>query len=388
MRLSDIRVTLVVPLEAGQAPDPARLAECCAQLRSQRCEFDVLLAGMGPAPKLECDPDCTWDWVEASQPGLAPAAMSGLEAARGEVVVILDEGMGYDLADVARILAPLLDGSAELVMGSRLTPSRGGLRALAGWLARKIVATSDPLSGLIGVRKSAFDAASEQLSAVGSKFSFELIAKVPGPVLDVPVRRPHVGRRSWPSLDDVRHWKRLADHRFGNFSRLIQFCTVGASGMVVDLTAYAAFQWAFARTPLHYKEVSLFRFAWPAQLASAAVAAVLIALVWNFTLNRRLTFNDSRSGSIVRQFLAYAASNAISVPVSLFLRLQLPDWSPFFDRHRLAAAVVGIVVATTISFSMARWIVFRREPEVRDKSTDRSTQLTPDVVLHAAPAQR
>ena len=31
------------------------------------------------------------------------------------------------------------------------------------------------------------------------------------------------------------------DDRFGNASRLIQFCAVGASGMIVDLTCYALF---------------------------------------------------------------------------------------------------------------------------------------------------
>ena len=34
----------------------------------------------------------------------------------------------------------------------------------------------------------------------------------------------------------------------------------------------------------------------------------------------------------------------------------------FFQRHKLAAAVVGIVAATGISFSMSRWIVFSRRP--------------------------
>ena len=36
--------------------------------------------------------------------------------------------------------------------------------------------------------------------------------------------------------------KRLADDRFGNFSRLLQFCVVGASGMVIDLSGPPARQ--------------------------------------------------------------------------------------------------------------------------------------------------
>jgi dolichol-phosphate mannosyltransferase len=135
---------------------------------------------------------------------------------------------------------------------------------------------------------------------------------------------------------------------------------VGASGMVVDLALYALLQ-------------ALFRRIWPADgevtsgvsgsLATARVLAILVALVWNFTLNRRLTFNDSRAGSIVRQFLTYALGNALGILVSLTLSLCLPLYFPFFNAHRLAAAVVGIVLATGISFSMSRWVVFIRRPE-------------------------
>jgi dolichol-phosphate mannosyltransferase len=105
------------------------------------------------------------------------------------------------------------------------------------------------------------------------------------------------------------------------------------------------------------------RFSWP--LATAGALSILIALVWNFTLNRRLTFNDARRGSVARQFATYALGNALGIAVSLFLRLYLPLHIGFFARHRLAAAVVGIVVATGISFSMSRWVVFIRRPESR-----------------------
>ncbi|MGD0040075.1 MAG: hypothetical protein ABSE84_06565, partial [Isosphaeraceae bacterium] len=48
--------------------------------------------------------------------------------------------------------------------------------------------------------------------------------------------------------------------------------------------------------------------------------------------------------------------------VSLSLRLFLPQYVGFFARHKLVAAVVGIIVATGISFSMSRWVVFIRKP--------------------------
>ena len=363
------QISLVIPLEAERALPPDRLAACCRALEAKGFAYEVLIVGNGTAPAIPGPSKAIDVRLIPSKPGLAPEAVAGLEAARGETVVILDEGMGYDLADIGDLVEPLLRGEADMVFGSRLTRRRGGLRSLLGICFQKMVGTTDPLSGLIAVRKAAYHEAASRLKPVGSKFSFELLAKVDGRLCDVQVRRPHRRRRDLPTWDDVRHWKRLADHKFGNFSRLVQFCAVGASGMLVDLTTYALAQSVLARTPLLHGTTRLWRFEWPSSLAVSAVIAVSVALVWNFTLNRRLTFNDARAGSIIRQFLTYALSNAISVPFSLFLRLQLPAWHPFFARHRLAAAVVGIVAATTISFSMARWLVFRK-PKPGQTGTD------------------
>jgi dolichol-phosphate mannosyltransferase len=136
---------------------------------------------------------------------------------------------------------------------------------------------------------------------------------------------------------------------------------VGASGMIVDLSFYAILQWLLSFTWLAARQSALFSCSW--HLAIAAALAITIALVWNFTLNRRLTFNDARKESVFRQFLTYALSNALAIALSFSVRLYLPGRVPFFARHRLAAAVVGIVAATGISFSMARWLVFARRPD-------------------------
>ena len=58
-----------------------------------------------------------------------------------------------------------------------------------------------------------------------------------------------------------------------------------------------------------------------------AVLAIAIALTWNFSLNRRLTFNDARRGSIGRQYLRYVLSNLLGIGVSLTLSLVLPNQS-------------------------------------------------------------
>ena len=199
----------------------------------------------------------------------------------------------------------------------------------------------------------------------GSRLALDLLAGPFETRIDVPVTT-RSGDRILPGairIDDLRQLKRVLDHRFGTFSRLVQFCMVGASGMVVDLTLYALFQLLFARFWPLPSGPSVSGFSW--SLATARALSILVALVWNFALNRRLTFNDARRGSILRQFVNLCAGQCAWHRRQPVLRLYLPLHVGFFARHRLAAAVVGIVVATGISFSMSRWVVFIRRPESR-----------------------
>jgi dolichol-phosphate mannosyltransferase len=290
--------------------------------------------------------------------GQAAAAMAGLKVARGDVLVILEPGRGYDGADLARVVEPLLAGEADLVVASRYARTAGGLRGAVGALLRPIFRTSDPRSGLVAITRPGLRQVQSELHAVGSSFTLELANRVRGRKVEVPVHS--VRAWQWPGFgwDDLRHVKRLADARFGNYSRLVQFCAVGASGMLVDLICYAAFQHLLHPTWLAQHVVPPTRI--KLDLAVARVLAIGVALCWNFAFNRRFTFSDSRSGSLPRQFLAYVLSNLLSIVVSLGLSLGLPRKVDYFHDHKLMAAVVGIVAGTAISFTMARWVVFRK----------------------------
>ena len=160
----------------------------------------------------------------------------------------------------------------------------------------KLCGTSDPRSGLIALTRATFNDAGRSFRPVGDTFAFELLAKVGGRWIDVPLAggRDSVASDPWRfEIDELRHLKRLADHRFGTFSRLIQFCAVGGSGMIVDLTLYGLFQWIFGHTALAGAVVPPTKVTFA--LALARSLAIAVALVWNFTLNRRMTFSDWRA---------------------------------------------------------------------------------------------
>jgi dolichol-phosphate mannosyltransferase len=353
------RVSLILLRSPGTAWPAARVLAWQSGLEGRGFSVDLLVVADPSAtnPAHDLDPSCRV--IFADPPGLANSAVAGLRAATGELLVVLDLALAYAVEDVVAVVEKLAADEAELVVAARRKP-------LTGAVAGRILGTTDPTSGLLGLTRAAAVEADDSLAPVGSRFGLELLARVAGRRVDVPVVGPVAGspRVSTP-LDDLRQLKRLADDRFGNASRLLQFCFVGASGMVVDLSFYAGFQALIARLALFEGRTTPI-VGGPLAPAVAAVGSIAIALSWNFTINRRLTFNDARCGSIPRQFLRYVLSNLLGIAVSLTLRLILPNTFGFFRDHRLAAALVGIVAATGISFSMARWFVFGQKAAADD----------------------
>jgi dolichol-phosphate mannosyltransferase len=353
------RVCLILPIAAG-ADVSDEFVTCCRSCLEGAGHAVVVLAvhETGSAPARESD----WGVVAGGR-GLASAAMAGLVEAAAvapDAIVILDPFQGYRPEGLPDLIAPLEAGEAELAVARR-EPSP---RRVFG--ARRLLGASDVFAGLVALTPELANAVTHSFEPVGSRFAIDLLVRCRGRRVEVAVAADGPPSRPRLSFDDLRHLKRLADDRFGNASRLIQFCAVGASGMVVDLTCYAVFQLVFSRTPLSALKAPLV--GGPLDLAVAGALAILVALTWNFSLNRRLTFNYARAGSIVRQYLTYAASNALGVALSFSLRLFLPENFAFFHRHKLVAAVVGIVAATGISFSMSRWVVFSRRSVARDRA--------------------
>ncbi len=361
-------ISLIIPITETDLPTDADLAAYRRTLQDQAhaSSVEVILAGDVPARGSTAgasDPVL----IHMAGAGKIAAVRKGIDAASSELLVVLDRHRAYTPEAIVAVIEALRNTDVDCAIAvPRRDQRRSVWQALArrclGSIGRLTMGTSDMFSGLIAIRPKRLRAATDLHNARGSRLVLDLLAWPGTAHRDVPVAtrpddRLHVGPLRF---DDVRQLKRLLDHRFGTFSRLVQFCVVGASGMIVDLTLYALLQVLFARFWNLPAGPSAAGFSWP--LATAGALAIFTAMVWNFTLNRRLTFNDSRGGSIPRQFLTYTLGNALGIAVSLSLRLFLPQYVGFFARHKLAAAVVGIIVATGISFSMSRWVVFIRKP--------------------------
>jgi dolichol-phosphate mannosyltransferase len=370
-------VSLILPMANGSAPDGDDVAEYRAILENL-AGFDsvevIVSRGRRDSFKSVPSPDeplgdasgefgrCVWS-DNSEWPTLVRA---GLAAASGEHLLVLDVDRHYSPDSLIRVLEPIREDQCDLAVA---VPRRGHFRLASqlrsslglGLISRLFLGTSDVFSGLFALRREAWDSEFKHRPARGSILVLDTLLRRHARSMDVPVGVGSRFRTGRLGLRDLRPLKHLLDRRFGNYSRLAQFCIVGASGMVVDLSLYALLQFLLSYTWLADRKSALFGGTW--HLAIAAGLSIGCALVWNFMLNRRLTFNDAHKGALVRQFLTYVLSNALAILLSFSVRLYLPAHVAFFERHRLAAAVVGIVGATGISFSMSRWLVFARRPD-------------------------
>ena len=123
--------------------------------------------------------------VEELRPGYGSALLTGFEASRGEVVVMADTDFTYDLRRIPDLVAPVVEGRADLVLGSRLdsatrstmpflhrfigTPLLTFLTARA--CGRRVV--TDSQSGFRAFRRDALEAMT--LSSPGMEIASEML---------------------------------------------------------------------------------------------------------------------------------------------------------------------------------------------------------------------
>jgi len=252
-------------------------------------------------------PDRTWELAQiltAERPqlrvmrrdtesGLSTAVIRGWQAARGEVLCVIDADLQHP-PDVAMALYRVIERGADIAVASRHLEGGG----VSDWsLTRRIVSrtaqligllilpgvvgrVSDPMSGYFMIRRSAIQGV--ELSPLGYKILIEVLArgKVPwvGEVPYVFQERAQGGSKATARvyLDYLRHLLRLRLSALP-VNRFIRFAVVGFSGAIVDmgllflLSDPTMLGWGLTRSKL---------------------IAVEVAILNNFLWNDTWTFRD------------------------------------------------------------------------------------------------
>jgi dolichol-phosphate mannosyltransferase len=122
-----------------------------------------------------------------------------------------------------------------------------------------------------------------------------------------------------------------------NWVQLAKFCTVGASGYLVNLGVY----WLLLQAGLHY--------------LPAAVGSFLVAVTNNYTWNRLWTFRGSR-GHVAYQGLRFLVVSVTALCANLLILWALVQ----AGLDELPAQAVAIVLVTPLNFLGNKLWSFRR----------------------------
>jgi dolichol-phosphate mannosyltransferase len=131
-----------------------------------------------------------------SETGLASAVLAGAGTAVGDLLVVMDADLSHPPEKLPELLAPLLDGSHDMAIGSRYrkggaTPGWPLSRRLASRLAtvpaRLFTDVHDPLSGFFAIRRDIL--LSVALPVTGFKIALHVLATAGGSlrVAEIPI---------------------------------------------------------------------------------------------------------------------------------------------------------------------------------------------------------
>ncbi len=116
--------------------------------------------------------------------GLSHAVIEGFARANGDVVVVMDADGQHPPEALPALLKPILDGSADLTVGSRYVPGGGcegwsrtrlRLSRFGCWLARKVTPVRDATSGFFACRRSVVEGVT--FDPRGWKIGLEVMVK-------------------------------------------------------------------------------------------------------------------------------------------------------------------------------------------------------------------
>jgi dolichol-phosphate mannosyltransferase len=265
----------------------------------------------------------------------------------------MDADLSHPPEAIPAMIHKLQEG-ADFVIGSRYVQGGstsddwGFLRWLnsrvATLLARPLTSARDPMAGFFSFRRATF-AAGRDFNPVGYKIGLEFIVKCGCErVVEVPIHFEdrQLGKSKLTfrqQLLYIKHLRRLYTFKFGGWSQLVQFLTVGGLGTVVNLVLLTLF--------LH---VSV-----PERVSVAL--AIVLSMVFNFVLNRRFSFGESRKESWLRQFIGFMSACSVGALINYAVTLLLMGKA--FGLRPQLAALVGIAAATAFNFIASRYLVFR-----------------------------
>lgn len=310
--------------------------------------------------------------------GLSGAVVAGIASTSATWVVVMDGDLQHPPELVPELLKAGVAAESDVVVASRYlaggsnaglgraTRSLGSLAAnglARAMFPRRLRLVTDPMSGFFAVRRGAVTVG--ELRPNGFKILLELLLRGAAlSAVEVPFAfaARHAGESKASAQEARRYLAQVAGlrlsagHRVG---RSLRFAAVGASGVVVNLSALAA--------------ALLLGGAWgigtgSVQRAVVETLATQVAIGWNFILCQRWVFvGGATSGrDFLRRFLPFWAMNNVALLLQLPLAESIAAGLnvPYFWA---TAAALAILIA--VRFAMSDLVLWRsRRPERAERA--------------------
>ena len=291
--------------------------------------------------------------------GLSSACIEGVQASTAPYVAVMDADLQHDEALLPAMLVTLKTGPYDLVVGSRYVSGgaiddwdaqRAKMSDLATRLGQLVLRTriADPMSGFFMIRRSAFDAAVRQLSAMGFKILIDLVASSPEPlrIKELPYTfRPRVAGES--KLDALVAWEYLVllgDKLIGRFVpiRFVIFSAIGLIGLAGHLLVLGLV--------LRFGHTS---FLWAQSIAT------LVAMIANFLGNNFITHADRRlrGGALLLGLVSFCLICAVGAGANLALSEYIVQDRGF---HWWVGGIAGAVISSVWNYAVSSVITWKR----------------------------
>lgn len=332
----------------------AILAECEHSL-----EFEILIADGGST---DGTIERVEKWEEVAyvrlisgdgKRGLAGDVLQAATLARADVVVVMDADLSHPPNRICALVQPLLDGSGDMVVGSRFVPGgatpgwpfrRYILSRLGSLLAWPLTEVKDPMSGFFAVRRERLLAIDPE--AAGFKIGLEIIAHGGGAlkVSEIPIvfrDRVH-GETKIGKVQLIAYLRRLFVLAGGSVSTggAARFAAVGLIGVAVDLLVFGAL------------------YGLGAALSTAHAASFCVATVSNYCLNACWAFADGPSSRRALSSDLYLRFFTVCLLALAVRGGVLAGASGVFGMPPQLAILYAIGAAAIISYLGAAFYVF------------------------------
>jgi len=285
--------------------------------------------------------------------GLAGDVLAAAQQTNAPIVVVMDADFSHPPASIPRLVAPILAGESDMVVGSRhvpggLTPDwplrRHLLSRLGALLAWPLTNLNDPMSGFFAVRRDKLLAVDP--TAAGFKIAIEVLA-VGGDALrvaEVPITFSDrvLGKSKIGPLQLAAYARRLMVLAGGAVSMgtAARFATVGVLGLGVDFLTFNAL------------------FMTGAGIVASHIASFVVATAFNYILNSRWSFVDSANAQARHDWDRYLRFFLVGLLALFFRGGVLANAVNIWHLPPELAIVLGIGAAAIINFLGSAFFVF------------------------------